>query len=82
MELLLGSMTPKEREGVIERLLSGEAQVAVGTHALIQEGVGFKDLGLAVVDEEHRFGVLQRRALLKLAKVPPDVLVMSATPIP
>ncbi len=82
VELLLGSMTPKEREGVIERLLSGEAQVAVGTHALIQEGVGFKDLGLAVVDEEHRFGVLQRRALLKLAKVPPDVLVMSATPIP
>ncbi|GAA6753182.1 ATP-dependent DNA helicase RecG [Thermus antranikianii] len=82
VELLLGSMTPKEREGAIERLLSGEAQVAVGTHALIQEGVGFKDLGLAVVDEEHRFGVLQRRALLKLAKVPPDVLVMSATPIP
>ncbi|KAA3418921.1 hypothetical protein F1714_11970, partial [Streptococcus pneumoniae] len=51
VELLLGSMTPKEREGVIERLLSGEAQVAVGTHALIQEGVGFKDLGLAVVDD-------------------------------
>ncbi|MFN4232193.1 ATP-dependent DNA helicase RecG [Thermus sp.] len=82
VELLLGSMTPREREGAIERLLSGEAQVAVGTHALIQEGVGFKDLGLAVVDEEHRFGVLQRRALLKLAKLPPDVLVMSATPIP
>lgn len=56
--------------------------MAVGTHALIQEGVGFRDLGLAVVDEEHRFGVLQRRALLKLAKAPPDVLVMSATPIP
>ncbi|WP_038056295.1 ATP-dependent DNA helicase RecG [Thermus amyloliquefaciens] len=82
VELLLGSMTPKEKEGAIQRLLSGEAQVAVGTHALIQEGVGFRDLGLAVVDEEHRFGVLQRRALLKLAKVPPDVLVMSATPIP
>jgi ATP-dependent DNA helicase RecG len=56
--------------------------VAVGTHALIQEGVEFQDLGLAVVDEEHRFGVLQRRALLKMAKTPPDVLVMSATPIP
>ncbi|WP_105316658.1 ATP-dependent DNA helicase RecG [Thermus tenuipuniceus] len=82
VELLLGSMTPREREEAIERLLSGEAQVAVGTHALIQEGVGFKDLGLAVVDEEHRFGVLQRRALLRLATVPPDVLVMSATPIP
>ncbi|WP_114312615.1 ATP-dependent DNA helicase RecG [Thermus caldifontis] len=82
VELLLGSMTPKEKEGAIQRLLSGEAQMAVGTHALIQEGVGFKDLGLAVVDEEHRFGVLQRRALLKMAQVPPDVLVMSATPIP
>ncbi|WP_243027202.1 ATP-dependent DNA helicase RecG [Thermus albus] len=82
VELLLGSMTPKEKEGAVQRLLSGEAQVAVGTHALIQEGVGFKDLGLAVVDEEHRFGVLQRRALLKMARVPPDVLVMSATPIP
>lgn len=82
VELLLGSMGPKEKEGTIGRLLSGEAQVVVGTHALIQEGVGFKDLGLAVVDEEHRFGVLQRRALLKMAKLPPDVLVMSATPIP
>ena len=82
VELLLGSMTAKEKEAAMARLLSGEAQVAVGTHALIQEGVGFRDLGLAVVDEEHRFGVLQRRALLKLAKAPPDVLVMSATPIP
>lgn len=82
VELLLGSMGPKEKEAAIQRLLSGEAQVAVGTHALIQEGVGFRDLGLAVVDEEHRFGVLQRRALIKMAQVPPDVLVMSATPIP
>ena len=82
VELLLGSMTAKEKEAATARLRSGEAQVAVGTHALIQEGVGFKDLGLAVVDEEHRFGVLQRRALLKLAQTPPDVLVMSATPIP
>ncbi|GAA6740256.1 ATP-dependent DNA helicase RecG [Thermus oshimai] len=82
VELLLGSMGERERRGVLERLKSGEAQVAVGTHALIQEGVGFRDLGLAVVDEEHRFGVLQRRALLKMAQHPPDVLVMSATPIP
>lgn len=65
VELLLGSMTAKEKEAAMARLLSGEAQVAVGTHALIQEGVGFRDLGLAVVDEEHRFGVLQRRALLQ-----------------
>ncbi|APD10041.1 MULTISPECIES: ATP-dependent DNA helicase RecG [Thermus] len=82
VELLLGSMSPKEKEAAIGRLAAGEAQVAVGTHALIQEGVAFRDLGLAVVDEEHRFGVLQRRALLKMAQVPPDVLVMSATPIP
>ncbi|GLV47004.1 ATP-dependent DNA helicase RecG [Thermus sp. LT1-2-5] len=82
VELLLGSMSPKEKEAAIGRLSRGEAQVAVGTHALIQEGVAFRDLGLAVVDEEHRFGVLQRRALLKLAHTPPDVLVMSATPIP
>lgn len=82
VELLLGSMSPREKEAALARLLSGEAQVAVGTHALIQEGVGFQDLGLAVVDEEHRFGVLQRRALLKMAQTPPDVLVMSATPIP
>lgn len=82
VELLLGSMSAKEKEETLARLRSGEAQVAVGTHALIQEGVGFRDLGLAVVDEEHRFGVLQRRALLKMAQLPPDVLVMSATPIP
>ncbi|WP_243094600.1 ATP-dependent DNA helicase RecG [Thermus thalpophilus] len=82
VELLLGSMTQKEKEAAIGRLSRGEAQVAVGTHALIQEGVAFRDLGLAVVDEEHRFGVLQRRALLKMAQHPPDVLVMSATPIP
>ncbi len=82
VELLLGSMTGREREEALRRLRTGEAQVAVGTHALIQEGVEFLDLGLAVVDEEHRFGVLQRRALLRLAQTPPDVLVMSATPIP
>jgi ATP-dependent DNA helicase RecG len=82
VELLLGSTPAREREAILARLRSGEAQVAVGTHALIQEGVEFQDLGLAVVDEEHRFGVLQRRALLKMAKIPPDVLVMSATPIP
>jgi len=82
VELLLGSTPAREREAILARLRSGEAQVAVGTHALIQEGVEFQDLGLAVVDEEHRFGVLQRRALLKMAKTPPDVLVMSATPIP
>lgn len=78
-ELLTGSMTVGERRTARARLQSGEADLAVGTHALIQEGVEFRDLGLAVIDEEHRFGVAQRRGLLKST---PDVLVMSATPIP
>jgi len=78
-ELLTGTMSAGERNGVRQRAASGEIDVVVGTHALIQEGVTFKDLGLAVVDEEHRFGVAQRRALVKGVT---DVLVMSATPIP
>ncbi|WP_299432655.1 ATP-dependent DNA helicase RecG [uncultured Meiothermus sp.] len=79
VDLLVGSMTGGEKRGVQERLKNGETQVVVGTHALIQEGVEFRDLGLAVIDEEHRFGVMQRRRLLGQR---PDVLVMSATPIP
>ncbi|RDI95750.1 ATP-dependent DNA helicase RecG [Meiothermus sp. QL-1] len=79
LDLLVGSMGQGEKKAVLERLRSGETQVVVGTHALIQEGVEFFDLGLAVIDEEHRFGVLQRRRLLGQR---PDVLVMSATPIP
>lgn len=82
IELLSGSLSAREKEAALARIARGEAQVVVGTHALIQEGVAFFDLGLAVIDEEHRFGVLQRRALLKMARLPPDVLVMSATPIP
>jgi ATP-dependent DNA helicase RecG len=79
IELLIGAMTVKERRQARERLESGDIDIAVGTQALIQEGVKFKQLGLAVIDEEHRFGVMQRRALLQDR---PDVLVMSATPIP
>ena len=79
VELLVGAMSAAEKREVLRRVQEGEVDVVVGTHALIQEGVEFKDLGLAVIDEEHRFGVLQRRALLKGR---PDVLVMSATPIP
>ena len=79
VDLLVGSMSSSEKRGVQERLKSGQTQVVVGTHALIQDGVAFHDLGLAVIDEEHRFGVLQRRRLLGSR---PDVLVMSATPIP
>ena len=78
-ELLLGTMSSGERGSARSRVALGEADLAVGTHALIQEGVEFKDLGLAVIDEEHRFGVEQRRQLLTGL---PDVLVMSATPIP
>lgn len=78
-ELLSGSLGGKERRDALERVASGEADLLVGTHALIQEGVEFRDLGLAVIDEEHRFGVEQRR---RLAGRRADVLVMSATPIP
>jgi ATP-dependent DNA helicase RecG len=78
-ELLTGAMGARERREARARLASGEAQLAVGTHALIQQGVRFADLGLAIIDEEHRFGVDQRRKLLQGL---PDVLVMSATPIP
>jgi ATP-dependent DNA helicase RecG len=79
VELLIGAMTARERADARARIAAGQVDVVVGTQALIQEGVEFANLGLAVVDEEHRFGVMQRRALLKGR---PDVLVMSATPIP
>jgi len=79
VELLVGSMKESEKTRAKARIAAGEVDVVVGTHALIQEGVKFKELGLAVIDEEHRFGVLQRRALLQGR---PDVLVMTATPIP
>ena len=78
-ELLTGSLGAAQRRESLARIRAGEADLAVGTHALIQDGVEFSDLGLAVIDEEHRFGVEQRR---KLAGRRADVLVMSATPIP
>ncbi len=78
-DLLIGGRGERERSEIRARLASGGVDLAVGTHALIQEDVAFRDLGLAVVDEEHRFGVDQRRALLREL---PDALVMSATPIP
>ncbi|GEM47911.1 ATP-dependent DNA helicase RecG [Deinococcus cellulosilyticus] len=77
--LLIGAMTAKEKRENLQRIATGEVDVVVGTQALIQEAVQFNNLGLAVIDEEHRFGVQQRRALLKDR---PDVIVMSATPIP
>ncbi|WP_340539454.1 ATP-dependent DNA helicase RecG [Nocardioides sp. GXZ039] len=83
VELLTGSMTKAQRTGPMSRLASGEAGIVVGTHALLEEKVQFADLGLVVVDEQHRFGVEQRAALAdKAAGAPPHVLVMTATPIP
>jgi ATP-dependent DNA helicase RecG len=81
VELATGSLMKREKAGVRERLASGQSHIAVGTHALIQEGVDFARLGLVVIDEQHRFGVLQRQALAKKG-ARPHVLVMTATPIP
>ncbi|MEO9324956.1 ATP-dependent DNA helicase RecG [Nocardioides sp. C4-1] len=82
VELLTGSMTKAQRTGPMSRLASGEAGIVVGTHALLEDKVQFADLGLVVVDEQHRFGVEQRAALTDKAGTPPHVLVMTATPIP
>jgi ATP-dependent DNA helicase RecG len=81
VELLSAAVKGGEKEAALARLASGEAQIVVGTHALIQEGVRFHRLGLAVVDEQHRFGVLQREDLIQKG-YDADVLVMTATPIP
>lgn len=81
VELLTGSMTAKEKREAYERIESGEAQILIGTHALIQEKVHFHRLGLVVTDEQHRFGVRQRETLAEKG-AHPHVLVMSATPIP
>ncbi|KNX37615.1 ATP-dependent DNA helicase RecG [Luteipulveratus halotolerans] len=80
--LLTGSMTKREREQVLLDIATGPVGIVVGTHALIQDTVMFADLGLVVVDEQHRFGVEQRDALRSKAVRPPHVLVMTATPIP
>jgi ATP-dependent DNA helicase RecG len=80
--LLTGSQGARERREALAAAASGQAGIVVGTHALIQEGVEFADLGLVVIDEQHRFGVEQRDALRGKAKRPPHVLVMTATPIP
>jgi len=81
VELLTGSLRTKAKREAHERLASGETQMAIGTHALIQEGVTFHRLGFVIIDEQHRFGVMQR-ANLQQKGYNPDVLVMTATPIP
>ncbi|CAN5790132.1 ATP-dependent DNA helicase RecG [soil metagenome] len=83
LELLTNRVTGVERAGVLAGLAAGDVDIVVGTHALIQVGVQFNSLGLAVVDEQHRFGVEQRAALrAKAGETVPDLLVMTATPIP
>ena len=79
--LLTSSLKKKPREVLLQDLQNGAVQIAIGTHALIQGGVEFRNLGLAIIDEQHKFGVLQR-ATLKKKGYHPDVLVMTATPIP
>lgn len=79
--LLTGRLGAAERRRALERIGGGAAQIVVGTHALFQDGVAFDRLGLAVIDEQHRFGVKQRLALTEMGSGP-DLLVMSATPIP
>ena len=82
VEILTGSQSAHERESALASIRNGDAGIVVGTHALLSEGVEFADLGLVVVDEQHRFGVEQRDALRAKGDVPPHVLVMTATPIP
>ena len=80
-ELLISAMTKKKKTELLERLADGEIDIVIGTHALLQENVEFKNLGLVVTDEQHRFGVKQRTTIVEKGQNP-DVLVMTATPIP
>jgi ATP-dependent DNA helicase RecG len=83
VEFLSGTVKGKKREKVLTALAAGEINILIGTHALIEDWVVFSNLGLAIIDEQHRFGVAQRAALWKKNKpLPPHVLVMTATPIP
>jgi ATP-dependent DNA helicase RecG len=81
IELLIGSIKSADKKRLHESIAAGEIHACIGTHALIQENVSFRNLGLAVIDEQHRFGVMQR-ASLRERGLNPDVLVMTATPIP
>lgn len=80
--LLSGALTKKQREAALESIKMGDADLVIGTHALIQADVAFKNLGLVITDEQHRFGVKQRAVLQEKGALTPDVLVMTATPIP
>lgn len=80
--LLTGSTKGKRRNEILEKLNSGELQILIGTHALLEDNVMFKNLGLTIIDEQHRFGVAQRATFWKKNNLPPHILVMTATPIP
>ncbi|QQR85614.1 MAG: ATP-dependent DNA helicase RecG [Flavobacteriales bacterium] len=82
VRLLTGSTPTAERKGLLAALVRGDVHILVGTHALLEDRVKFKQLGLTVIDEQHRFGVAQRARMQAKAVVPPHVLVMTATPIP
>lgn len=82
IRLLTGSTKKAQRTIIHEELLNGKLQILIGTHALLEDIVQFKNLGLAVIDEQHRFGVAQRAKLWKKNSIPPHILVMTATPIP
>ena len=82
VQLLTGSTSTSERKLIHQELLSGKINILVGTHALLEEKVQFKNLGLAIIDEQHRFGVEQRSRLWGKNSIPPHILVMTATPIP
>lgn len=82
VELLTGSTRKKERERIHHGLINGEVQILIGTHALIEDTVKFNNLGLVIIDEQHRFGVAQRAKLWNKNINPPHILVMTATPIP
>lgn len=81
VDLLKGSLPPAEKKKIQERIKSGETRIAIGTHALVQDEVVFENLALVIIDEQHRFGVVQRDTLRRKGERP-DVLVMTATPIP
>ena len=82
VELLMGSVKGKKRDEILKGLLTGEVQILIGTHAVLENTVNFSSLGMVVIDEQHRFGVAQRAKLWAKNTNPPHVLIMTATPIP
>jgi ATP-dependent DNA helicase RecG len=82
VKLLTGSAKTKERKKILQELSDGSLKILIGTHAIIEDVVQFNNLGIVIIDEQHRFGVAQRARLWQKAAVPPHVLVMTATPIP